>query len=728
MSLSANCVAKTPLCTVYGTRPCGLARLVRTATCLELWFWRLARVSTIAGFKQQLDPAFWSAPTPVLHRFSLPEAGLTCSKTVFIPGGKCRMQSAATNHWFVGSTFKHRSEDQVDRFIQEGTWEIHNPSETDRQRVLRMQPGDPIAIKSTFVQKHGLPFRNNGQPVSVMRLKARGMVKSNPGNGEHVDVDWDPEFQTKDWYFFTVRTTMWQVSEDRDETRRLIQFAFHDQPQEYAWFLSQPYWRDQYGPKTAKDDEKPAIWIEKTLVKGRDDRESGEHALGKAIWSPQKSKSGGDIYANMRSVKAGDIVLHLTDNMGFTGISVADSVADDAFSGVPGSDWFGACYRVPLRDFEALHPPLDRSQLLKTEPYAAELKELIESGVKGLFYNSNLDLNQGAYLTEATPTLVSILKRAYQEASGKALPLIGREKTPEREASTSAEPYSIADALEVLFLDQQELEDILLLWKAKKNVVLQGPPGVGKSFAAEKLAFALMEEAERDRVGFVQFHQSYSYEDFVEGFRPTEKGFELKAGKFVQFCRRAEADPDNRYVFIIDEINRGNLSKILGELMLLIEADKRGPDWAMPLASGKVAFHVPPNVYVMGLMNTADRSLAVVDYALRRRFAFVDLKPKIASKKFADHLTVNGIGQPVSEALVQRVGQLNHEIVGDTLNLGPGFAIGHSFFCSKPLGAETDETWFKRVIKTEIGPLLREYWFDTPQRADDWEAQLLQNL
>jgi hypothetical protein len=634
------------------------------------------------------------------------------------------MASLAKNYWIVGSTFR-RSEDQKDRFLEQGIWEIDNPVEADRQHVLAMQPGDPIAIKSTFVQKHGLPFDNNGQPVSVLRLKARGIITSNPGDGERVHVDWDENFTTRDWYFYTYRSTIWKISIENEESQKLVQFVFEDEPQDYAWFLTHPYWREKYDSGHGENHRR-SVWIEKTLVKGREDREAGEHALGKALWSPQKSKSGGDIYANMRSVNPGDIVLHLTDNNAFTGISVAADNADDRFRGVAGTDWQGDCYRIPLQEYEALDPPLYRHQLFKTEPYATELKELIEGGAKGVFFNSKLELNQGAYLTEATPTLVSILNRAYQEAAGKPLPLIGREEALEPEASASAEPYSIEDALEVLFLDKQEIEDILLLWKAKKNIVLQGPPGVGKSFAAEKLAFALLEEAERNRVGFVQFHQSYSYEDFVEGFRPTEKGFELKAGKFVQFCRRAEADPHNRYVFVIDEINRGNLSKILGELMLLIESDKRNPNWAIPLASGKVAFHVPPNVYLMGLMNTADRSLAVVDYALRRRFAFVDLKPKLSSAKFAAHIAANGIGIDVGAALVERVEALNQVIISDILNLGPGFAIGHSFFCDKPLPSETDTSWYRRIVKTEIAPLLREYWFDSLPRADEWEVRLLE--
>jgi hypothetical protein len=626
-------------------------------------------------------------------------------------------------YWFVGASFGRR-EDQVERFLREGIWEISTPTDAEAAQVRSMQPGERIAIKAAFVQKHNLPFDSRGNTVSVMRMKARGVIMANPGDGERVQVEWDKTFSARDWYFYTYRSTIWQVAAGHDMADRLVAFTFDDQPQDLDWFCNSTGWADQFGDNA--DVTLKRFWIEKTIVNGREDRLSGEHALGRALWSPQRSKDGKNIYANMLEVRPGDIVFHLVDNHAIAGVSVVETAADQSFVGLAGSDWADQPgYQIKLIDYQQLEPPLLREAFLEAEPFATELKELAESGQKGLFHNSRRGLNQGAYLTEATPTLRSILNRAYVELAGCNLPYIDEQQVVLEEGGDEAAAYTLDDALRELFLNREEAEDILLLWRAKRNVILQGPPGVGKSFAAHRLAYALMAVEARERVGFVQFHQSYSYEDFVEGFRPAEHGFELKPGKFVEFCRKAEANPTHTYVFVIDEINRGNLSKILGELMLLIEPDKRDPKWAMPLASGKVPFHVPPNVYIMGLMNTADRSLAVVDYALRRRFAFVSLMPSLSSSRFDEHLEALGVGTDVRNTLRTRVGELNDEIIGDTINLGPGFAIGHSFFCAAPSDGESDAAWYRRVVRTELVPLLQEYWFDAPDKAEHWKVRLL---
>lgn len=281
--------------------------------------------------------------------------------------------------------------------------------------------------------------------------------------------------------------------------------------------------------------------------------------------------------------------------------------------------------------------------------------------------------------------------------------------------------YRMSDVLSEVFIAEDEVQDILDSFRAKKNIILQGPPGTGKTFFAKRLAYLLFGQKDNARVEMVQFHQSYSYEDFIQGFRPDGKGFTLKNGVFYNFCMRAKHDPDADYVFIIDEINRGNLSKVFGELMMLIESDKRGPDWAINLTYGdelKDKFYVPENVHILGLMNTADRSLAMVDYALRRRFAFFNLSPGFQTDLFSEHLRANGANIELVQAIVGKMTYLNQQIADDVTNLGSGFCIGHSFFCNFPDKTAPDAHWYHQIIKREIAPLLKEYWFDDLKKAN----------
>lgn len=293
----------------------------------------------------------------------------------------------------------------------------------------------------------------------------------------------------------------------------------------------------------------------------------------------------------------------------------------------------------------------------------------------------------------------------------------------------SPEGYDLQTAAAELFRQSGQLEQWLALLTHHKNLVLQGPPGVGKTFVAQRLAYLALGRRDPENICVVQFHPSYAYEDFVQGYRPAKAGgFELRDGPFLRLCDRALQDPEDRYVLVIDEINRGNLSKVFGELMMLLEPDKRDPHWGVSLtysAESDEPFYVPPNLYVIGTMNTADRSLALVDYALRRRFAFVSLDPGFHSAGFEQHL----LGRGASPALVQRVrsrvGKVN-QLIADDESLGQGYLIGHSYFCAGP-GESLDDDWYERIVRYELEPLLREYWFDRPERSLTATALLLED-
>ncbi len=289
------------------------------------------------------------------------------------------------------------------------------------------------------------------------------------------------------------------------------------------------------------------------------------------------------------------------------------------------------------------------------------------------------------------------------------------------------EEYEKDRALKELFMEESQLDKIISALEYKKNIILQGPPGTGKTFIAKRLAYLMMGMKDDPKIETVQFHQSYSYEDFIQGYRPTDDGaFKLANGVFYKFCKRASSDPENKYFFIIDEINRGNLSKIFGELMLLIEYDKRGEEYSVVLtySADTIAsrFSIPENLYMIGTMNTADRSLAIVDYALRRRFAFIDILP-IFNNKFRNHLIDRGVDEGLVEKIQRKISALN-SVIKDDPNLGKGFQIGHSFFCNIP-SSVVDETWYEAIISQEIAPLLEEYWFDNEDRVKSQVDNLL---
>lgn len=313
-------------------------------------------------------------------------------------------------------------------------------------------------------------------------------------------------------------------------------------------------------------------------------------------------------------------------------------------------------------------------------------------------------------LTDVTPYIdvVEKLKNIFDDDTS--------EDVEEVEKSYSS--YTKEDFLNDVFMSEEEYERLRSVLVFKKNIILQGAPGVGKTYTAKRLAYSLIGEKNVERVKMVQFHQSYSYEDFIMGFRPSDIGFELRKGTFYNFCKRAELDAVNDYFFIIDEINRGNLSKIFGELFMLLENDKRGASLQLVYSDEK--FSIPDNLYIIGMMNTADRSLAMLDYALRRRFAFFDLKPGFETDGFKNYqLTINN---SKLTNLITCVKNLNYAIVSDE-TLGEGFCIGHSYFCNlKP--ESVDDQVISNIVEYELVPLLKEYWFDEPNLVIEWSESL----
>lgn len=288
-----------------------------------------------------------------------------------------------------------------------------------------------------------------------------------------------------------------------------------------------------------------------------------------------------------------------------------------------------------------------------------------------------------------------------------------RDENPAPPAADSIEKYDKEKFLNDVYMTEAKYERLVAVLKKKKNIILQGAPGVGKTFAAKRLAYSIMGEKDDDRIEFVQFHQNYSYEDFMMGYKPVEDGFELKYGIFYRFCQKAANHPDKDYFFIIDEINRGNMSKIFGELLMLIEADYR--DTKATLAYNGLSFSVPKRLHIIGMMNTADRSLAMIDYALRRRFSFFDMEPGFDSEGFIKYQ--EGFANDTFNTLIDRIKELNQEIAKDK-SLGKGFCIGHSYFCNTD---ECTEEWMQDVVDFDVLPMLAEYWFDDTDKLQRWE-------
>lgn len=346
---------------------------------------------------------------------------------------------------------------------------------------------------------------------------------------------------------------------------------------------------------------------------------------------------------------------------------------------------------IEFKKTEQLVNPIDRDDFANI----AELKEMqyLKSSMGTLF--------------RVTEPEAEILMELIREANPVVPVEVEKNKT-----------YTRTDFLTDVFMDDEAFDDLAGMLLHKKNIILQGAPGVGKTYAAKRLAYAMMGEVDDSRIAFVQFHQNYAYEDFVMGYKPTENGgFRLQNGIFYRFCIEAANNPSQKYFFIIDEINRGNLSKIFGELLMAIENECRGTKIA--LAYSNKLFSVPENIYIIGMMNTADRSLALMDYALRRRFSFKELKSAFMSNNFKRYQ--ESLGSDLLDRLIQQIIELNNEIIDDD-SLGSGFCIGHSYFCNLK---DATEDQLKMIVEHDILPTLSEYWFDDKAKYNKWESRLI---
>ena len=321
------------------------------------------------------------------------------------------------------------------------------------------------------------------------------------------------------------------------------------------------------------------------------------------------------------------------------------------------------------------------------------------------------ELENMEYLKNAQGSLFSLTPEEYN-----VLIDIIRDSNPVNSEKEVYPPYHEKDFLSEVFMTESDLKTLKGLLSRKKNLILQGAPGVGKTFSAKRLAYAILGRKDDTHIERIQFHQNYSYEDFIMGYKPQENGFKLEYGVFYQFCTKAANNPHEPYFFIIDEINRGNMSKIFGELLMLIEKDYRGPDNSILMAYNKTSFNVPDNLYIIGMMNTADRSLAMIDYALRRRFCFYTIKPGFDTEGFKKYQ--KSLKNPLLDNVIEKVKDLNAEIAADT-SLGEGFCIGHSYFCGN--GEYTPDILYS-IVFYEILPMLEEYWFDDPQKLEKWKG------
>jgi len=720
-----------------------------------------------------------------------------------------------STHWFVGATYGQQSEnDQTERFLTKGIWE-NGYRDKLLDVVQSMAIGDKIAIKSSYTRKRNLPFDNRGHTVSVMKVKAIGIITRNHGDGRHVDVDWQTDYQEREWYFYTGRTTVWKPDPEKWETQALIDFAFNGVEQDIDRFRNEPYWRERFGD--APEQDQRFKWtrfytaMATALLEHKDDRSrliAHIHDMGTrfdcmAVLN-DKSSSGerfplSDIcpYTTFgifnRGLTDENRTMIASELAQFLGV---DDEVPTSFEGIPvvnnQRSWFFSyeATRQPrdiddLWEFFAVGIALadgDDNEDLK----AAFIRDYDQAqacrGVSwnltiGLYWSrpwdyAPLDTRSRSYLAEHLGETVAhdgpnrqcmgdsylkLIERLNDAFSSDDCPVhsfpdlsLAAWNMPQSEggdeaggddeqtgvpdpgkATPQVTSYAIEDIVaDGCFVPQDRLEQILSRLKERKNIILQGPPGTGKTWLAKRIAYAAMQAKAPSRIKALQFHPNLSYEDFVRGYRPSTDGrLQLVDGPFLKLVDQARSDPEQIYALVIEEINRGNPAQVFGEMLTLLEHDKRYPEEALSLSYAKSQeerVYIPRNLVVIGTMNIADRSLALVDLALRRRFAFIDLEPTFGQPWQEWMQNKTDMPMNVISDIEQRMLALN-QAIADSVSLGRQFKIGHSYVTPGRGTVITDHfRWFRDIVITEIAPLLEEYWYDDIGCAHTQRDKLLE--
>lgn len=778
-------------------------------------------------------------------------------------------------YWFLSAKFSGGL-DQTERFIKMGIWE--NGYENKFLNIVRsISIGDQVAIKSTYNLKNNLPFNNKGQPVSVMEIKAIGIVTKNHQDGKLLEIDWQQTNLNKKWYFYTNIASIWRVKDDFWLSKQLIDFTFYDKPQDIDYFRNAPYWKSRYGDESNNQffrwipfyeeiadklsvyhDKKKRLklisFVNKLATEfnlsyllnkelkdicpftilgtfNRNIKESTRKKIAKK-WatfldvketipnsfegipllnnqlscffsnSENQQKEINDLWdfyvvalnfsnanesyqeqfkqqfdnviaqpccswqltnglfwirPNAYAVLDKISKIYLSDDLGFI---KNKNLSKSYFNG---EDYLNLLNDLSVRfkeDYFPAHsfPELYLTALRKYESYVTNdeellsnnqwqvvvlqfIKELCQKNGTNIFTRQDLLNNYIEQFEEKFPNNKSIgeslsntLQRLREKNNlsflekGKYQLLNNDFEEDEDidneniiEQSIVKEIYNLEDLIkEGCFVEEEQLSKIISSLNRRKSIILQGPPGTGKTWLAKRLANIIVGYKNSNNIKAIQFHPNMSYEDFIRGYRPSGDGrLALIDGPFLEMINKARNDSQSNYVMVIEEINRGNPTQILGEMLTLLEVDKRTPTEALELTYRREhenGIFIPNNLYVIGTMNLADRSLAMVDFALRRRFAFFYLAPNFDEKWLNYMIDKTKLSRKSLEKIRHVMNNLNQYIAKEEM-LGNAFTIGHSYLTCDSVIPDA-MSWYKDIIDSEIKPLLEEYWFDDSNKLD----------